>query len=276
MVAFRSTINFTGDVSLEVFIVPKWGFYAFVAANMISLVISQSILYIHRRVQYHPVNHTETANESAEAVQGQIVPEPENHHDDTKFTVASQTGISIPLLSVVLVSCLALHFVGCSVDIYEVNNTRGDDVFVEKYSVFSVGLEIPGTGLHPSDAGIRFIQFSYFLIAVAVPALNIVLCGILYFYPMVSSAKEKMFFVAEIAFSWAAAEVLVLAVIFSILQIPKFGNGLIQSGCKECNRVDSALYSEFAIICVSSVLIVCVNFYLCRRAHKVVWQIREE
>jgi uncharacterized membrane protein YGL010W len=89
--------------------------------------------------------------------------------------------------------------------------------------------------------------------------------------------KRKDFFVSEIAFSWAAAEVLVLAVtIFSILQIPKFGNGLIQSGCKECNRVDSALYGEFAIICVSSVLTVCVNFYLFRRAHKVVWQIRDE
>ena len=116
MVAFRSTIDIAGTVSLEVFILPKWGFYGFVAANMLSLMISQSILYLHRQIQHHPIDdhHEAKENESTEVVEEQIAPDTV-HHDDTKCTVASQTGISIPLLCIVLVSCLVLHFVGCSV-----------------------------------------------------------------------------------------------------------------------------------------------------------------
>jgi hypothetical protein len=277
MVAFRSSIDISDVVLLEVFIVPKWGFYAFVVANIISLMISQTILYLHRRIQNHPVNNDDTnENEITDGAQEQIVSEPQQPHDEAKCTVAAQTGVSIPFLVVLLVSCLVMHFVGCSVDIYEVNNTRGGIVLVDKYSVFSVGMEIPSTSLEPNDSGFHFIQFVYFLIAAALPALNIILYGILYLYPMVQSVKEKMFFLTEISFSWAAVEVLVLAVLFSILQIPKFGNGLIQSGCKECYRVDSALYGEFAIICVSSAMNVCANVYLFLRAHEVVRERRKE
>ncbi|KAI2507657.1 paraquat-inducible protein A [Fragilaria crotonensis] len=276
MVAFRSSINISDAVVLEVYIVPKWGFYAFVVANMISLMISQTILYLHRRIQNHPLNDNDPEeNDITEEAQEQIASDPQQPRDEAKRTIASQTGISIPLLVVLLVTCLVLHFVGCSVDIYEVNNTRGGEVIVDKYSVFSVGMEIPWTSLEPNDSGFRFIQFVYFLIAAALPAVNIILYGILYLYPMAQPMKEKMFFLTEISFSWAAVEVLVLAVIFSILQIPKFGNGLIQSGCKECNRVDSVLYGEFAILCVSSVMNVCANLYLFLRAHQVVWERRK-
>jgi hypothetical protein len=59
---------------------------------------------------------------------------------------------------------------------------------------------------------------------------------------------------------------------FSILQIPKFGNGLVQSGCTECYRVDSVLFANFAVICVSTVINISVNLWLFSRAHKVVYK----
>ena len=300
MVAFRSSIEISDAVTLEVLLVPKWGFYAFVGANMMSLLATQCILYQHRQIQYHskmeemvaeqgepaeqaergePAEQAEKREPAEQAEKGEPAEqaekgEPAEHEqqpEEAKITVASQSGTKEAAVVFLLVTCVVLHFVGCALEIFEVENTRGDESFVVSYSVFSIGKEIPGTQEDPDSFGIRWIQFMYFLFAVALPPWTSILFAILYLYPMVPSVKEKVFFLSEITFSWAAVEVFVLSVIFSILQIPKFGNGLIESGCAECYRVDSALYAEFAVICVSTALIVGVNIWLFIRAHKVIF-----
>ena len=291
MVAFRSSIEISDAVTLEVLLVPKWGFYAFVGANMMSLLATQCILYQHRQIQYHskmeemvaeqgePAEQAEKREPAEQAEKGEPAEqaekgEPAEHEqqpEEAKVTVASQSGTKEAVVVFLLVTCVVLHFVGCALEIFEVENTRGDESFVVSYSVFSIGKEIPGTQEDPDSFGIRWIQFMYFLFAVALPPWTSILFAILYLYPMVPSVKEKVLFLSEITFSWAAVEVFVLSVIFSILQIPKFGNGLIESGCAECYRVDSALYAEFAVICVSTALIVGVNIWLFIRAHKVIF-----
>lgn len=260
MVAFRSTIRISDDVSLEVLIVPKWGFYAFVAANMMSLMGTQAILYHHRRVQYH------SEEKKADEADEQASPEVE-----TKVAIASQTKMKWPILLLVFVACMALHFAACALDIYEVSNTRRDVTESVAYSLFSIGTGIPESAADPSAFGIRWIQFMFMLFAVALPPWNTVLFAVLYFVPMAQKVKEKMFFLAEITFSWAAVEVLTVSVIFSILQIPKFGNGLVDSGCAECYNVDSKLFPQFAVLCVSTVLNVGVSVWLFLRAHQAVY-----
>ena len=116
----------------------------------------------------------------------------------------------------------------------------------------------------------------YFLFAVVVTPWNSILVGILYVYPMVQSVKEKVFFLTEITFAWSALEVFLLSVIFSILQIPKFGNGLVQSGCTECYKVDAVLFGNFAVICVSTAMNLSANLWLVSRAHKVVYCTRSK
>lgn len=269
MVAFRSTVAISELVSLEVFIVPQWGFYVFVAANMMSMLVTQLILYLHRRVQYHPVNKCSGEVETTE-LEEPI--EPEHTTEDSKVTIAAQTGTSVPILIFVLASCITLHFTGSSLDYYEVSSARGDVTVVQTYNSFSIGMGIPATAEDASDIGIRFLQLMYFLFAVVVTPWNSILVGILYVYPMVQSVKEKVFFLTEITFAWSALEVFLLSVIFSILQIPKFGNGLVQSGCTECYRVDSVLFANFAVICMSTVINISVNLWLFSRAHKVVYK----
>jgi hypothetical protein len=233
MVAFRSTVAISDAVSLEVFIVPQWGFYAFVAANSMSMLVTQLILYRHRRVQYHPVKE---GNAEMETIELEEPVEPEHSPEGVKVTIAAQTGTSVPLLIFVLASCIALHFTGSSLDYYEVSSSRGDVTVVNTYNSFSIGMGIPATAEDPSDIGIRFLQIMYFLFTVVVTPWNSILVGILYLFPMVQSVKEKVFFLTEITFAWSALEVFLSSVIFSILQIPMFGNGLVKSGCTECTK----------------------------------------
>lgn len=259
MVAFNNTIEFDNNIDLDVLIIPKWGFHAFVAANMLSLVGTQAILYQHRQVQYYG-DQNKTPEEEQQV---------EQTIQDQKATLASKTNTSAPVLICLLVSCVVLHVIGCALDIYEVSNSRSGVNFSVPYSVFFIGTEIPGTGAQDGgEFGLRWIQFMFFLFAVALPPWNSILFAVLYLLPMTPSRMEKAFFLSEITFSWAAVEVFTVSVIFSILQMPKFGNGLIDSGCAECYEVDSKLRPEFAVLIVSTILNVSVNIWLFLRAHK--------
>jgi hypothetical protein len=264
MVAFNTTIELDNNIDLDVLIVPKWGFHAFVAANMMSLMGTQAVLYQHRRIQYHGEDKAKSAAEAE-------LPEQTQH--DQKVTLASQTKTSVPLLVFVFASCLALDFVACALDIYEVSNTRKDETFSVPYSVFSIGEAIPATSPDPSNFGIRWIQFMFMLFAVALPPWSTIVFSALYLLPMTPALKEKALFLSEITFSWAAIEVFTLSAIFSILQIPKFGNGLIDNGCPECYQVGSKLRPEFAVLCVSAFLNVGVSLWLFFRAHKAIYSV---
>jgi hypothetical protein len=261
MVAFRSSIDVGAGVVLQVLIVPKWGFFAFVAANILSLIGTQAILYHHRQIQYH--NHQEE----------EVKDDPENDEGphEEKMCIAAQTKTSAPLLVFLFVVGTALHFVACSLHIYQVENSRAEENFVVPYSVFSIGMAVPGTSLEPNSFGVRWLQFMFFLFTVALPAWSTILFGVLYFCRMGSWLREKVFFLAEITFSWVAIEVFTVSAIFSILQIPKFGNGLIDAGCKECYQVDSAILPQFGVLVVATLLNVVVIVWLFFRAHKVVF-----
>lgn len=273
MVSFNSTIKLSNNVALEVVIFPQWGFHAFVAANMMSLIGTQAILYQHRQVQYHGTSKVEIAEEDEPHEQTLQVGEEDQQQEQTppdqKVTLARQTKTSIPVIVFLLVSCFVLHFVACSVDIYEVSNTRQGVKFTVPYSIFSVGEKIALTGASDdNEFGMRWIQFMYFLFTVVLPPWNTILFSILFMVPMAPARMEKAFFLSEITFSWAAIEVFTLSVIFSILQMPKFGNGLVKSGCPECYQVDSKLLPQFSALCVSTALNVGVNIWLFFRAHK--------
>jgi len=76
---------------------------------------------------------------------------------------------------------------------------------------------------------------------------------------------------AEIAFAWSCAEVLLLSTIFAVLQMPIFGDGLVENDCTACFIITTRILPEFAILCVGTVLNVTVNVWLYRKAHSVIY-----
>jgi hypothetical protein len=270
MVAFRSTIITQDVVGIEVYILPQWGFYAFVFANMLSLVGSQFILRTHRNVQYEQSEVKKSSLSSEEDVE-ELKEFKADQSEIIKTSISSEAGISKIFLVLLFFVYVSMHFVGCWIQIYQVINTRGSEVLTKNYSIFSLGIDIPLTVHHPSDFGVRWMQFMFFIITVVLPVCNIFTCIFLYLYPMTRSLQKIIFFIVEILYSWSASEVIALSVVFSVLQIPKFGNGLIKGGCTECYVVNSTLYAEFSILCISAVLNMAINFWMLMRAHKCIY-----
>ena len=223
-----------------------------------SLLVTHVILYRHRQVLYH------SSKEQKELQEGGF---------PAKAGLSARTRAIIAALWVIGV---VLFFVGCILDIYEVRNSSGDEAtgittIVDRYSVISVGQAIPNAVLDPSNVGIRFIQAMWYFLCFVMPLWCSLLFAILYTVPLSQKRTEWTFLLAEVAFSWSCAEVLILATICAVLQLPTFGDGLIEPDCKACYVVDSDILPDFACLVVGAVLNVFLNIWLYRKAHHVLY-----
>jgi hypothetical protein len=275
MVAFRSSIRSTPVSTIEIVIIPKWGFYGFVLATMMSLLGTHVILYYHRRVIYHNNSSNSTNKESDDSKdpqQQEHQPPPQQVHDadpEERLDLLALTGLSKLLVSMALVVSLASYLAGCLVDIFEVKNTTADgSAVVVAYSVVSVGQAIPTSSIDETDVGIRWLQAMWFFLCVAMPLWCSFIFGLLYLVPLVKKKHlERVFLLSEIAFSWSCAEVFLVSTIFAVLQLPTFGEGLIESGCIGCYVVDSKFLPGFPILVIGTICNVAVNIFLYRKAH---------
>mmetsp|Transcript_8329 Transcript_8329/g.19323 ORF Transcript_8329/g.19323 Transcript_8329/m.19323 type:complete len:236 (+) Transcript_8329:914-1621(+) len=230
---------------------------------MMSLGCSHTVLYFHRRMVYGEPDPIEDEEQpAAHAKSDEEIPEQ---------TVANRANVSTLLVAGLLVACIATHIVASVLDIYEVSSTRGGEERVQEYSIVRIGADFPSSAHAPNDIGVRWMQAMYFLLAVALPISNSILFGLMFLVRWTRKWRDALFLATEINFAWSCIEVLTVSTIFSILQIPKFGNGLIDAGCEQCYVVGSRILPGFAAVCVATVLNVGVNVWLYGKAHSVLY-----
>ncbi|OEU21392.1 hypothetical protein FRACYDRAFT_138831, partial [Fragilariopsis cylindrus CCMP1102] len=252
MVAFRSTVDLGFGLKLEIVLVAQWGFYGFVVATMMSLLSTHVILHYHRKVNYHNNNNANDSNINTA-----------RDRLSTGFVVVAAISL---LLSMIV------YLAGVIVKSFEVTSTRGTESESTSYSITSIGLEISNAYIDSSHAGTRFIQAMWFFLAVVMPLWCSFLFLILYTFPGLSKIwMERIFTMAEIAFAWSCAEVLLISTVFAVLQMPIFGNGLVENDCTACFVITSRILPEFALLCVGTVLNVSTNVWLYRKAHSVIY-----
>lgn len=234
---------------------------------MLSLVGTHVILYKHRKLTYRDVDVPPTQDNVNDQDVEEAQEEPVQQASVEKISLVSTTNTNKFLVLGLLLTTLGLIVAGCVIYIFEVTNQQGDVVESNLYSVLSIGSGFPASSLEPNSVGIRFVQVMYYLLGFALPLLNVVLFAILYICPMNAQRHKRAFMAAEICFSWSSIEVLLISCIFSVIQIPKFGNGLINSGCTYCYTVGSSLLPELTVLGVASVMSMVVNVWLYRKAH---------
>jgi uncharacterized membrane protein len=240
----------------------KWGFFGFVLATMLSLLGTQVVLYSHRCLIYDD-------GEAVCRTDGEeIVPEEPTLG---KQPLVASAKVRMIVMLLLLASTLALAIVGCVINIFEVTETQAGMTTPTVYSVISVGSRVPSASLEPNSIGVRWIQAMYFFSGFALPLWTLVLFAVLYLFPMTVQWHKRVFMLAEMTFSWSSIEVLLISIIFSVLQIPSFGSGLIKSGCEFCYQVGSSIFPEFAVLAVASALHVAVSIWLYRQAHEALY-----
>jgi hypothetical protein len=260
---------------------------------MLSLLGTHMILHCHRKVMYQqPPNNKNKNNNTPdlaetepERTEAGISAKDDNDNikdggsssccssESMQVKAGVSTGVYYTMFFLLLMG-FVLGLVSCFVDIYEVTNTRGTTEFVHSYSIRSIGNDIPPSSLYPDRLDIRFLQVMWFVLTIVQPVWSSIL-WVIFFFGVSSSSynvQYTVFLSAETAFSWSCAEVFVVSTIFGVLQLPTFGNGLIESDCQFCFAVTSTILTPFALTVTGTILHVVCNLWLYRKAHKVLFQ----
>lgn len=263
MVAMNMRIVTNGgrDVT-EIFLVPLWGFYGFVFASILSLSITHVILHLHRRVMYgqeEDMKKNERSNSISSADSGRGLGR----------TAPKRPTAAVGLL---LLAAFVLLMIGSFLETFVFIYEKVGEHEERRYSLISIGMSIQSSAKDASQFGIRFIQAFYFILVLAAPLWNVVLFAVLYFKPMASRNQRRLMFITEITFAWGAIEVYFISAIFSVLQIPEFGTGIIDSGCSTCFEVGAKLLPDYAVISIGAALNFGITLWLVWGAHAVLYK----
>ena len=268
---------FVLPATLEVYILALWGFYGFVVASMLGLIATHVILYHHRNYLYDekksaddgttqdtsnasPLSNTNqcignydtTAPETNDCALDPTIPDT-GKNDDTRHWTNLQ-GLERYCHTFVLLLSLSAYLVGCSLPLFEISRQRGDvETTLLEFSIVSMGTDYVGL-TKESSGGDRWIQIMWFFLTMVMPLIStLLLCCVLLIpvkqsqmtgageYDGVLRRLRQLYLAAEFTYCWSCMEVIVLATLFAVQEIPKVGSGMVDSGCNVCFVIGSKL-----------------------------------
>lgn len=276
MVIFRSTID-QGYLIIDIWILPKWGFFGFMLASVLSIFGTHVILHSHRSVQdrvkedcdslvccVHQKDEEESFNENrlSSTAKGTT------QLWEGKRTLANLTKTTPLKVLLPVVLTIALQMAGAFVKCFTFTYS-GVSNFTTQHSLVSIGSLIPGSYTDPSNVLIRLVQAFYFILAIALPVYSCVLLLILFLWPF-STIREmhRLFILTEIAFAWSSLDVYALSAVSSASQVPKFSTGIVDTGCRTCYEVVPTIAPSVGWAFAGAAANLAVGLWLLNKAHR--------
>lgn len=237
VVAFRFHLDVIESLGIDIFVAPEFGFYSFLLATCLSLLLGHGMLYFHRRES----RHQQVSMPEDETILESVLEHP--------YTVR-ENGSSLRLsriFQVFLFSCglIAMVFLqlgfGEESFVFEIGGLAGmalgDDSKRTSYSLLSLGAAIPKSVENPHTVGILFLQAAYYFYAVVTPMACLLGLTVLFVCPMPLRMQRSLLVLSEIANAWSAVEVFVLSICAALLQISTFASFIIGDKCDMINTL---------------------------------------
>ena len=208
MVAFRYNLEFEGAGEVNVYVTPKYGFYAFLFATILSLVAGHIALFYQRKTMLPSIPVYSGRRESL----SKHVFDDKRGRGLVKLTRRFRRTIVFALF---LTSVLIFVGVGLKSFHFQFNGVAGTALGADKirsFSLVSIGNHISKSGQDDSF-GVHWIQTCYFFFALVMPIVCLLSMFLLFLVPMRLGRQQIVFMIAEVANAWSAIEVFVLAIV---------------------------------------------------------------
>jgi uncharacterized paraquat-inducible protein A len=232
MVAFRYELKFANAGALNVYVTPKFGFYSFLFATIISLVSGHAMLFLHRRTLIPRIPQYSGRHESL----SKHIFEDKHGKGLVKLTKRFRRTIVMAMLTTFILICVGVNLKCFHFTINGVAGTLRKSR-VREYSLVSIGESIPQSVQDTSSFGIHWIQSCYFFFALTMPLVCLLSLFVLFVYPMTIKQQQKVFVIAEVSNAWSAVEVFVIAIIASLIEIAPFSQSMVGQHCSLLNQI---------------------------------------
>jgi len=233
MVAFRYNLSVEGVGELNVYVTPKYGFYSFLFATIISLVSGHCMLYLHRKTMLPSIPVYSGRYESL----SKHIFDDKHGRGLVKLTRRFRRTIVFTLFLAFVLICVGIGLKSFHFKFNGVAGTALGDDKVRSFSLVSIGKHIPHSVQDSSSFGIHWIQTCYFFFAVVMPIVCLLSMLVLFLIPMRLKQQQKVFVIAEIANAWSAIEVFVIAIVASLIEISPFAESMVGKHCGLLNQI---------------------------------------
>ena len=283
LVSFRFHVDLDLPILsvIDSFVIPRDGFYTFLLATVLSLIIGHMVTFLHRySLMPEFTSNIQSKRESIRSHVFQI------NRTGQRLMHMSRCGEQFWFIFNILAILLLVIGATQKCFIFEFKGAAGlvlGDEREAHYSLVSLGTALPRSVRDPSDFGIICIQWTYFFFALVMPFASIVFANILFYTPMTLRNQNRVFTLAEICNAWSAIEVFLLSVLASMLELSQFASFMVGHHCdflkggflkeifKEddtCFSVQSRLGSGSGILCLGAIMqciIMIVSLRLCHQ-----------
>jgi hypothetical protein len=239
LVAFRYSFQLADKITVDAYVEPQFGFYGFLAATTLSLVIGHGMVYFHRRSDFQ--FEIETMEKST------IIQHAFKIDDSGTLKMLSQKA-QVFLKSMFFLNVLLL-IIGMTRKsfIFEFDGVAGlilGESRRSSYSLLSLGAAIPESVESP-DAFVYILQLAYFFYAGFAPLATLILLFLVLTMPLTLTRQLQLLTLAEIANAWSAVEVFALSIVTAVLEISTFASFIIGNHCDSIADIihDSTGYS---------------------------------
>ncbi len=229
LVSFKFHIDFPGIGFIDSYVIPAFGFYLFLLATVLSLIIGHGVTFLHRFTKLPTINRS-------------------NHrqalrHHEFHF-IDSIGGVRFAKLSPLAQKCWAFITVACTIFLC-IGSTNKSFTFVfqgllgdilgddrsASYSLWTLGISLPLSVENPQNFGVTLIQTTFFFFALVMPFACLLTITVLFYIPMTLRGQQIVFMLAEIANAWSAIEVFLLSVLASMLELSQFAAFMVGDHC---------------------------------------------
>ncbi len=248
VVAFRFQLGVTDSLGIDVYVTPVYGFFSFLFATCLSLVLGHAVLFFHRKT----MEHNDIGNDSAS--KSLIL----NHGFQTKAENPDRkrlSRIAQGLLILLLIATFGFLIKGFLQEsfTFEIGGLAGvmvgEDANKTSYSVLSLGAALPLSVEDPESQSIVFLQATFFFFTVVTPILCLAFILILMLTPLTLKWQRHILIAAEIANSWSAVEVFLLSILAALFQISTFASFMIGNKCDEVNILAEKIFDQKDAVC---------------------------
>jgi uncharacterized paraquat-inducible protein A len=286
MVAFRYNIEVAGIGALDVYVTPKFGFYSFLFATIVSLVSGHAILFLHRRSTL-PVIPVYSGR--YESLSRHIFDDKQGRGLLKMTSFFRRVVIFTTFLTCILIvtgaNLHSFHFTFNGVAGVALGESR-----VREFSLVSIGESIPQSVQNTSSFGVHLIKTAYFFFALVMPLVCLISLLVIFIVPMRMRRQQQIFILVEVTNAWSAIEVFIFAILASLAEIGPFSSSMVEQHCSllekmlsgftgsggddlhHCYSVKSGIDSSSAVLIVGVILNSLLVSTLHRLCHHALWE----
>lgn len=231
LVSFRYHLAFLdSNYSLDVYVVPKFGFYGFLLATMISLGLGHVLVAFHRGAATRSAHARSPTFESVLGFTFCL-------SDGSNGKLSSCFGISVTLSVLATMGLIAFGSTRESF-IFEIGGVAGYLLgarSTSSYSLLSIGAAIPPSV--PGGLAVYFLQVSYYFYTVVTPFAALLALLVLVLVPTIPRYQARILVFAEVANAWSAIEVFVVSIVAAVFQVSQFARFIVGDRCDFVGKV---------------------------------------